>query len=166
MDPRCARTTAMAVARHHACSSICCLGDRTRLAQPVTVTALHPVCGDFAAAMMMRYLLRQTGAPAGGFMDRNRMFKLMSLLLMIVVGACVLNFIVYLAGTMVLGGDALNHGSVSNGHFYIKSHGRTKEVTAVLFEYSRWQASTLKITQPVFVAAFIGTLLVRVYAKK
>jgi len=67
---------------------------------------------------------------------------------------CVLNFIVYLAGTIVLGGDALNHGSVSNGHFYVQSHGRTKEVTEGLFEYSRWQASTLKITQPVFVAAF------------
>jgi len=99
-------------------------------------------------------------------MDRNLMLKVTSLLLMIIVGACVLNFIVYLAGTIVLGGDALNHGSVSNGHFYIQSHGRTKEVTEGLFEYSRWQASTLKITQPVFVAAFIATLLIRVYAKK
>jgi hypothetical protein len=105
-------------------------------------------------------------ASAGGFMDRNPVFKLLSLLLMIIVGACVLNFIVYLAGTIVLGGDALNHGSVSNGQFYIKSHGRTKEVTEGLFEYSRWQASTLKITQSIFVAACIGTLLIRVYAKK
>jgi len=55
-------------------------------------------------------------ASAGGT-DRNRMVKVMSLLLMIVVGACALNFIVYLAGTIVLGGEALNHGSVSNGHF-------------------------------------------------
>jgi hypothetical protein len=54
-----------------------------------------------------------------------------------------LNFLVYLADTIVLGGDALNHGSVRDGHFYIKSHGRTKEVTEGLFEYSRWQASTL-----------------------
>lgn len=101
-----------------------------------------------------------------GFMDRNRMFKLVSLLLMIVVGACVLNFVLYLGGTIVLGGDALNHGSVSDGHFYIKSHGRTKEVTEDLFEYSRWQASTLKITQTIFVAAFVGTLLIRTYVKK
>jgi hypothetical protein len=50
-------------------------------------------------------------------MDSNPVFKLLSLLLMIIVGARVLNFIVYLAGTIVLGGDALNHGSVSNGHF-------------------------------------------------
>ena len=99
-------------------------------------------------------------------MDRSRIFKLVNLLLMIVVGACVLNFIVYLAGTIVLGGDALNHGSVSNGHFYIKSHGRTKEVTEDLFEYSRWQASTLKIMQPVFLSAFVGILLIRVYSKK
>jgi hypothetical protein len=114
---------------------------------------------------MTRYPLRKI-ASSDGFMDRNRMFKLVSLLLMIVVGACVLNFVLYLAGTIVLGGDALNHGSVSDGHFYIKSHGRTKEVTEDLFEYSRWQASTLKITQPIFVAAFIGALLVRIYAKK
>ena len=99
-------------------------------------------------------------------MDRNRMFKLVSLLLMIVVGACVLNFVLYLGGTIVLGGDALHHGSVSDGHFYIKSHGRTKEVTEDLFEYSRWQASTLKITQTIFVAAFVGTLLIRTYVKK
>ena len=99
-------------------------------------------------------------------MDRNRIFKLMKLLFMIVVGACVLNFIVYLAGTIVLGGDALNHGSVSGGHFYIESHGRTKEVTEGIFEYSRWQASTLKIMQPVFLTAFVGILLVRFYAKK
>ena len=99
-------------------------------------------------------------------MDRNPILKLMKLLLMIVVGACVLNFIVYLAGTIVLGGDALNHGSISDGHFYIKSHGRTKEVTEGLFEYSRWQASTIKITQPAFLAAFVGILLIRFYAKK
>src|SRR5262249_47496260 len=98
-------------------------------------------------------------------MDRNRMFKLVSLLLMIVVGACMLNFVLYLGRTIVLGGDALNHGSVSDGHFYIKSHGRTKEVTEVLFD-SRWQASTLKITQTIFVAAFVGTLLIRTYVKK
>jgi len=61
--------------------------------------------------------LRQRDRIAGGFMDRNPVFKLLSLLLMIIVGACVLNFIVYLAGTIVLGGDALNHGSVSNGQF-------------------------------------------------
>jgi hypothetical protein len=99
-------------------------------------------------------------------MNVNPVLKLMRLFLMIVVGACVLNFIVYFAGTIVLGGDALNHGSVSDGHFYIKSHGRSKEVTESFFEYSRWQASTLKITQPIFVAAFVGTLLIRFYSKK
>jgi hypothetical protein len=98
-------------------------------------------------------------------MNRNRIFKFMSLFFMIVVAACVLNFLVYLSGTIVLGGDALSHGSVSDGHFYIKSHGRTKEVTEGLFEYSRWQASTLKIMQPVFLAAFVGLLVIRFYAK-
>jgi hypothetical protein len=59
-----------------------------------------------------------------------------------------------LADTIVLGGDALNHGSVRDGHFYIESYGRTKEVIESLracSSYSRWQAS-LKITQPVFLA--------------
>jgi hypothetical protein len=99
-------------------------------------------------------------------MNRNPVFNLMRGCLMLVIGACVLNFIVYFAGTIILGGDALNHGSVSDGHFYIKSHGRSKEVTESLFEYSRWQASTLKITQPIFVAAVVATLFIRFYAKK
>jgi hypothetical protein len=99
-------------------------------------------------------------------MNRNPVFNLMRWCLMLVIGACVLNFIVYFAGTIILGGDALNHGSVSDGHFYIKSHGRSKEVTESLFEYSRWQASTLKITQPIFVAAVVATLFIRFYAKK
>jgi hypothetical protein len=96
-------------------------------------------------------------------MDRNRILRLTSLFLKVVVGVCVINFLVYLAGTIVLGGDALSHGSVSDGHFYITSHGRTKEVTEGLFEYSRWQASTLKIT--IFLTAFAGILLMRLYAK-
>src|SRR5262245_61064565 len=116
--------------------------------------------------MMIRYPPAANGSHRRGGMDRNRMLNVMSLLLMIFVGACALNFIVHLSGTIVLGGDGLNHGSVSNGHFYIRSHGRTKEVTEGLFEYSRWQASTLKVTQPVFVAAFIGTLIIRLYANK
>jgi hypothetical protein len=69
------------------------------------------------------------------------------------------------AGTLALGGDALNHGSINDGHYYIKSHGRTKEVTEALFEYSRWHASILKITQPIFITAFAGILLLRVYTK-
>jgi hypothetical protein len=98
-------------------------------------------------------------------MDRNRTLRLASLLLKVVAGACVINFVVYLAGTLVLGGDALNQGSINDGHFYIKSHGRTKEVTEGLFEYSRWHASTLRITQPIFITAFAGILLLRAYTK-
>jgi len=98
-------------------------------------------------------------------MDRNWILRLTSLLLKIAVGVCAINFLVYLAGTIVLGGDALNQGSISDGHFYIKSHGRTNEVTHGLFEYSRWQAATLKITQPIFLTAFAGILLMRLCAK-
>jgi hypothetical protein len=116
--------------------------------------------------MRMRYAFGQTNPIGERSMDRNRIFKLMHLLLMIVVGACVLNFILYLAGTLVLGGDALHQGSISDGHFFIKSHGRTKEVTEGVFVYSRWQASTLAMTQPIFLAAFVGTLLIKFYAKK
>jgi len=74
-------------------------------------------CRDCAAARMIRYPPAANRSHRRGGMDRNRMLNVMSLLLMIVVGACALNFIVYLAGTIVLGGEALNHGSVSNGHF-------------------------------------------------
>jgi len=106
------------------------------------------------------------GGPFGWMpMDRNRVLRLTSLFLKVVVGVCAINFLVYLAGTILLGGDALNHGSISDGHFYITSHGRTKEVTAGLFEYSRWQASTLKISQAIFLTAFAGILLMGLYAK-
>jgi hypothetical protein len=99
-------------------------------------------------------------------MDRDQLLKVTTLLLKVVVGLCVLNFLVYLAGTIILGGDALNNGYNSNGHFYIKSHGRIKEVTEGLFEYSRWHASILKVSQPIFLAAMAGILLIKIYGKR
>jgi hypothetical protein len=102
----------------------------------------------------------------GGVVDREQTRDLIGLALKIAIGLCVANFLVYLAGSIVLGGDALNQGSIVNGHYYIKSHGRTKEVTQGLFEYSRWQASSLKLTQPIFLAAFAGIFLLKVYAKR
>ena len=66
---------------------------------------------------------------------------------------------------MVLNGDALHSGSVSNGHFYITNHGRTKEITEALFNYSRWHASIIKVTQPIFLSAMAVILLIRFYGK-
>jgi hypothetical protein len=98
-------------------------------------------------------------------MDRTRLLKVATLALKVIVGLCVVNFLVYLAGTMVLNGDALHGGSVSNGHFYITNHGRTNEITEGLFNYSRWHASVVKVTQPIFLSAMAGILLIRVYGK-
>ena len=98
-------------------------------------------------------------------MDRTQLLKVVTLALKVIVGLCVINFLVYLAGTMVLNGDALSSGSVSNGHFYITNHGRTKEITEGVFNYSRWHASIIKVTQPVFLSAMAGILLIRIYGK-
>jgi len=113
-------------------------------------------CRDFAVATMTRYPLGGNG-PRGWTVYGSQPHKLGSVLLTIVVGVRVLN-VRLLGRHKVLGGDALNHGSVGDGHFYIESHGQTKEVTEGLFAYSRRQASTLKITQPAFLAAFVGIL--------
>ena len=99
-------------------------------------------------------------------MDRERALKVASFALKVIVGLCVVNFLVYLAGTMVLNGDALHSGSVSNGHFYITNHGHTKEITEGLFNYSRWHASIIKVTQPIFLSAMAGILLIRFYGAK
>jgi hypothetical protein len=98
--------------------------------------------------------------------EGTQVLKVVTLGLKVIVGLCAINFLVYLAGTMVLNGDALHSGSVSSGHFYITNHGRTKEITEGLFNYSRWHASIIKVTQPIFLSAMAGLLLIRFYRAK
>ena len=43
-------------------------------------------------------------------MDREQVLKVATFALKVIVGLCVVNFLIYFAGTMVLNGDALNSG--------------------------------------------------------
>jgi hypothetical protein len=53
--------------------------------------------------------------------------------------ATFVNFIVFCAGALFLGGDALN-GRVEEGRYYLSMYGRLTEVTHGVYTYSRWHA--------------------------
>lgn len=59
--------------------------------------------------------------------------------------AAVLNFLVFFAVSLYLGGDAVS-GKIDNGHFYLSSHGRYTEVSARVFAYSRWHTYSVWLT--------------------
>ena len=54
----------------------------------------------------------------------------------------VLNFSIYVAAAIALGGDAIN-GHATGGHYYLAMHGRSTEVSRAIFEYSRWHTYVL-----------------------
>lgn len=58
-----------------------------------------------------------------------------------------LNFAVFWLMAVHLGGDALN-GHVTDGHYFLMSHGDFTEVSEEVFNYSRWHAMSLWITHP------------------
>ena len=72
-----------------------------------------------------------------------------------VVAIALLNFFVFWVAAVYLGGDALN-GKTDHGRFFLMSHGPYTEVSADLFTYSKWHASSLWVTHPLaFVAAYL-----------
>ena len=64
----------------------------------------------------------------------------------------VLNFLVFFAVALYLGGDAAN-GKIDDGHFYLGSHGHYTEVSARVFAYSKWHTYSVWLTHS---AAFIA----------
>ena len=81
-------------------------------------------------------------------------------LLMIVIG--LLNFLVFVAISLYLGGDAVN-GKAEGGHYYLYGYGlRTglkgyTEVTEQVFNYSKWHVYSIFITWPlVMVGGVVG----------
>lgn len=60
-----------------------------------------------------------------------------------------INFLTFVAGSLYLGGDALN-GYVRAGHYFVCAHGGCAEVSSTIWHYSRWHA----------MASFGGILLV------
>src|SRR5882724_6299776 len=78
----------------------------------------------------------------------------------LVIALGVLNFLIFVAGAMYLGGDAVN-GKVEDGRYYLfgvrteSGHKVYTEVSEPVFTYSRWHVYSIFVTWPlVMVAAF------------
>jgi hypothetical protein len=63
--------------------------------------------------------------------------KLLTIACVIVLAACLVNFVTFVVGSERLGGDALN-GHQSDGRFFVSAHGRSTEV-----DESAWRSSRL-----------------------
>ena len=68
---------------------------------------------------------------------------------------CWVNFAVFLAVNVSIGGDALN-GKTAGGHYYLNNHGRYTEVSHAVFVYSACHAS----------AAILGMIFFVIIARK
>jgi hypothetical protein len=57
------------------------------------------------------------------------------------VALALVNFFGFIAGSVYLGGDALN-GYVHAGHYFVCAHGSCTEVSPAIWKYSYWHAIT------------------------
>ena len=66
-----------------------------------------------------------------------------------------LNIVTFMVFTIANRGDA-GSGKIEGGRYYVGSHSRYTEVSPLVFQISRWQSSSILITQPLmFVGMFI-----------
>jgi hypothetical protein len=90
--------------------------------------------------------LREVGKPVD-FTVHN-IGSLLPRLILIGVGIVgIVNFVTFVAVAISLGGDALN-GYASDGRCFLGEHGRYTEVSASVFQYSKWHARSLFLTHP------------------
>ena len=78
--------------------------------------------------------------------------------LAVVFALCVLNFLAFVTGAAVIGGDAAN-GKVESGHYFVGSHGKFREVTPAVFEYSQWHTRSVWLTHPLAILAGFAMVL-------
>ena len=76
--------------------------------------------------------------------------------LQFVVGLGVLNFLTFVIGAFMLGGDAVN-GRMIGEHFYLAEHGKFTEVSEAVYTYSLWHVRSVFVTHPL--AMLAGYLL-------
>ena len=74
------------------------------------------------------------------------------------VAATFVNFLVFLAVALYLGGDALN-GKEEHGRYFLGSHGHYTEASALVFQYSKVHGRSVEITIPL--AILLGLVLTR-----
>jgi len=73
-----------------------------------------------------------------------------------ILALCVLNFLAFYVVAILLGGDAVN-GYAEGGRYFLRSHGKTTEVSRDVFEYSLWHVRSLFLTHPL--GALVGVAL-------
>lgn len=64
----------------------------------------------------------------------------------------IVNFVVFVAVAVPLGGSALNGGG-RDGHYYLMQHGTYTEVSRPIFMYSTIHTLSLFVTQPLGIVA-------------
>jgi hypothetical protein len=74
----------------------------------------------------------------------------------------VLNFMIFMAFCMNIGGSAGN-GEIRDGRYFVNEHGRDHEVTARTFELNQIHGRSLFITHPM---AFLGVLILATSSSK
>jgi hypothetical protein len=67
---------------------------------------------------------------------------------------CILNFITFIIGSGIIGGDAVN-GHQLDGSYFVSSHGIDTEVTETVWKYSYWHVKSLFVTHPLAIISFI-----------
>ena len=70
----------------------------------------------------------------------------------------ILNFVIFVALAMVLGGDAIN-GTSRNGHYYLMQHGVYTEVSRPVFLYSEIHTLSLFVTHPLGILVLLIAVL-------
>lgn len=79
----------------------------------------------------------------------------------VILGIGLLNFAIFVAGALYLGGDAVN-GKIEGGHYYLFGVARGTgmkgytEVSQAVFDYSRWHAYSVFVTWPLALLAAIA----------
>jgi TRAP-type C4-dicarboxylate transport system permease small subunit len=74
----------------------------------------------------------------------------------IFVWLAAINFLLFFAGAMWLGGDAAN-GNARNGHYFLREHGHSTEVSQAVFTYSEWHANITIFSM--LIALFVNVAL-------
>jgi hypothetical protein len=76
----------------------------------------------------------------------------------IVFAIAVLNFITYALVSLHLGGFALD-GYLVNGHYFLRNHGKTTEVSSRVWHYSLIHGVSIFITHPLGIIAGIPAFI-------
>lgn len=67
---------------------------------------------------------------------------------LIIFVLCMANFAAFCVGMLYLGGNAVVHGQITNGHYYFVQRGRLREVSREAYWFSKWHSLSQLLTVP------------------